>query len=331
MVLCPLTKAIINRKQGLDRAFCLCGKGEMCYNGLMRAKYAVMIALICMLAACKDTGERRVQEPQTPDEMYARVQELLRPNAEHDASDFSQAMEWLRRAAEGGHRQAQTDLGGIYLEGGKGGIEADGKESFRWFEKAAAQGSQESLYYMGLILYTGKDVPEDKQRALKLWQKAASGGVAEAQLRLGVELARSADITAVKYGVRLLTMAVEQAAVSPATAAQAACALGNFYTADRPGFPRNLQEAARWYQFAADGGAASAQLVYALMLLQGEALAKDTAQGMRYLKLAAGQDHVAAIQLLIKLLRSDESDAEAEQEAKAWEQRLDALLKRAAR
>ena len=254
-------------------------------------------------------------EPQTPEAMYARVRELLLPNAEHDASDFTQAMVWLRRAAEAGHLQAQTDLGGIYLEGGKGGVQPDGKQAYEWFSRAAAQGSKEALYYMGRILHAGRDVPRDKEKALLLWRQAAGSGVAEAQYMLGRTLANEPQADAVRIGLHWLRRAVQ--APAPKTAAEAAGALGYIYAKGRPGVPKDMTEAGRWYKIAADGGDAAAQLVYALLCME----AQDEARGMRYLRMSAGQDHKAAIQFLIERLRTSGEAAEAA----AWEQRLNAL------
>ena len=277
---------------------------------------SILAGTVCTLL-CAGCGEREKApaEPQTPQEMYARVRELLMPNVEHDSSDFEQALLWLRRAAEAGHLQAQTDLGGIYLEGGKGGVKADGREAYEWFSRAAAQGSKEALYYMGLILYTGRDMAEDKRQALLLWRQAAGGGVSEAQLRLGLVLAGADQADAVVQGVRWLTRAVQ--AKAPKTAAEAACALGNIYAKGRPGVPKDMAEAGRWYKIAADGGDAAAQLVYALMLIEAE----NEPQGMRYLRMSAGQDNKAAIQFLIQHLHSNGEP----REAAAWEQRLNAL------
>lgn len=286
-------------------------------------KTHLCLALWCALlpAGCgKKTQEP--PRPQTPQEMYARVRELLQPNAEHDASEFAQAMEWLVKAAEGGHLQAQTDLGGIYLEGGKEGVQPDGQKAYYWFSRAAEQGSKEALYYMGLIAFSGKDMPADRAQALRLWQQAAEAGVAEAQLSLGLLLAQQ-PATA-RQGADWLVRAVQ--APAPKTAAQAARALGFLYAGGKPGIARDMAEAARWYKLAADGGDAPAQLVYALMLLQGEALPKDVSRGMSYLRLAAGQDNPAAIRLLIQQLRAD-GDSE---EAQAWAQRLEKLERPAA-
>lgn len=82
-----------------------------------------------------------------------------------------------------------------------------------------------------------------------------------------------------------------------------------------------MPEAARWYELAALGGDAAAQLVYGIMLLQGTPVPQDTAQGMRFLRLAAGQDNAQAIALLVNMLRLEG----AEDEATAWAERLKAI------
>lgn len=284
-------------------------------------KYAAMALVVGsgVMMGCK-RGES-VREPETPQEMYAEVQRLLQPNVEHDASEFGQAMEWLRKAAEGGVMQAQTDLGGIYLQGGKEGVKADGREAFRWFSMAAEQGNIPSLYYMGHILYRGMDMPRDEARALEYWRRAAEGDVAEAQLALGAALTQRAESAA--EGVQWLVRAAGQNV--PKVAAQAASALGNIYAIGKHGVTRDMGEAARWYALAARGGEAAAQLVYAIMLLQGDPVPQDTKRGVAFLRLAAGQDNPQAIALLVNLLRNGKAVATDDGEAEAWAARLEKL------
>ena len=293
------------------------GCGIMCCMKMLFYWGVMSAAAAGVLGSCGRQESTR-REPQSPQEMYERVRELLQPNVEHDASDFEEAMVWLRRAAEGGVLQAQTDLGGIYLEGGKGGVKADGKEALVWFSKAADQGSMEALYYMGLILKRGMDVPQDEERALVCWRRAAEGGVAEAQLGLGLALVLAGGDA--REGVSWLQKAA--AAAAPKVAAQAACALGNIFAKGREGVARDMAEAARWYALAAQGGVAEAQLVYALMLLKGEYAPKNPAEGLRFLRLAAGQESLPAMELLVEWLRGTDGGAA---EAEAWAKRLRAL------
>lgn len=269
-------------------------------------------------------GKEQKTLPRTPEEMYAHVQELLKPNVEGEASDFGGAMHWLRQAAEGGLLQAQTDLAGIYLEGGKG-IGRDGKEAYAWFSRAAAQGSREAEFYMGYILYVGVDMDRDEAAALSHWRKAAEAGVAEAAYRLGIALAGKPGEAG--EGVEWLRRAAGSG--EPAVAAEAACALGNLYAKGGAGIQADMPEAVRWYERAALGGDARAQLVYAIMLLGGREVAKDPERGMAMLRMAAGQDYPQAIALLVNLLRNGDDASAHEEEAKAWAERLEQLRTRA--
>ncbi len=258
-------------------------------------------------------------EPATPQEMYARVRELIKPNAEHEASDPAEALKWLRMAAEGGLMQAQTDLGGLYYEGGRG-VKQDGKEALKWFTMAADQGSKEALVYMGLIHALGVDVPRDRVKACAFWRKAAEAGVQEAQFYLG---AYGEDA---KERVQWLVKAVQ--GNNPTVAAQAASALGFLYARGADGVQVDMKEAVRWYELAARGGDAGAQLVYGIMLLQGEQVAKDGEQGMKWIRMSAGQDDPRAMALLINLLRNGADAERNEQEAAAWSERLEKLRKK---
>lgn len=269
--------------------------------------------------------EKRADEPRTPDEMYARVQALLKPNVEGESSDFAGAMQWLRTAAEAGHLQAQTDLGGIYLQGGKG-VEANHQEAFRWFSKAADQGSNEARVYLGSMLATGQGCTKDVSQAMVHLRKAADTGLPEAQYRLAMLLLQAENSTTYSEPLELLSRAA--AGKSLHTAALAARALGNIYAKGHAGVAPDMNKAAAWYKQAARGGDARSQLVYALMLLEGEGVPQDKQQGMAMLRMAAGQDYPQAIALLINLLRNGEDAAKHESEAAAWDARLESLRKK---
>lgn len=278
------------------------------------------LALPLLLAAC---GEKGKDSPSSPEEMYARVRELLQPNVEGESSDFAGAMQWLQKAARAGHLQAQLDLGGIYRDGGKG-IGRDGRAAYEWFARAAEQGSAAAEYFMGDILYRGQDMPRDTEGALAHWRKAAESGVGEAAYMLGLFLTGKEDTRA--EGVEWLRRAADEAA--PKFSAQAACALGNLYAKGGAGLPQDGAESARWYKRAAEGGDAKAQLVYALLLMQGNVVEKDMERGMAMLRLSAGQDNQLAIALLVNRLRNTENAGAYVDEAAAWAERLELLRSR---
>lgn len=279
-----------------------------------------MISALLLPVACSDEGEKR-REPETPEDMYARAQELLYPRVDGEESNWAGALQWTRRAAEAGLVQARTDLGALYLYGGKG-VARDVKEAFRWFSRAVEQGSQEARVFLGIMYYEGMGIGKDVKQAMEIWRPAAEAGIAEAQYRLGHVLAQ-ADETAAE-GVSYLQRAAMAGAQKGIAAA--ACDLGNIYARGQHGIPADMQKAAKWYGMAADAGNPQGQYVYALMFLEGHPMAQDSQQGLTYLRLAAGQDYLPAMVQLVRYLRQtggEEQDAEAD----AWMKRVEELRK----
>lgn len=285
----------------------------------MRMRLCTALCL-CLLVSC-DPEKPTDAEPETPQAMYDRARALMQPNVEHDASDTEGAMTWLRRAAEGGHLQAQTDLAGIYLSGGRDGkVKPDYTEAFKWFTAAAAQGSKEAHLFLGMLCMDGNGTAKDEIAAVAHWRVAAEADIAEAQFRLGRVLARRPDSS--KEGIELLRRAVREG--QRGGVPQAATALGAIYMKGI-NVPADPQEAAEWYERGALGGDPLAQLVFSQMLLLGDPVPRDEQRGMAMLRMAAGQDHPQAIALLINLLRNAPDAAAHEQEADAWSKRLEKM------
>ena len=232
---------------------------------------------------------------------------------ENAESDFAGALQWLRKAAEGGLLRAQLDLGGIYYAGGHG-LEADAHQAFAWFQKAAAQGSKEAEVFLGMLQYEGRLGEKNVQEAMRHWRLAADAGIAEGQYRLGRLLAQSSETR--QEGVDWLVKA-------SASVPQAATALGNLYYK----YLEDATTSAAWYEKGALAGDALAQHIFAEMLLLGEPVARDVERGMAMLRMAAGQDYRPAMARLINILRNGRNAKEHESEAAAWDARLQELLK----
>lgn len=275
----------------------------------------MFLSLLLVLAGC---GREEGHEPSSPAEMYALSQSLLKPGVEGKEPDYAGAMEWLRRAAEGGYMPAQRDMGGIYLEGGRL-VGKDGRAAYEWFSRAAQQGSMESEYYLGYILCEGLGMERNIPEGMKHWERAAEGGVPRAQFDWGRLLAGKEG--RLEEGMRWLRKAAASADVL--VVAEASCALGNLCYKGGPGLAPDEKAAMQWYARAARAGDARAQLVYALALLEGKGMERDEAQGMAFLRLSAGQDYPAAIAMLINRLRNGEGADQKKEEIRAWEERLE--------
>ena len=96
--------------------------------------------------------------------------------------DWTQAVEWSRRAAEQGHPGAQFNLACFYDLGR--GLPRDGAKAVEWYERAASQGFAMALGNLGVLYEQGKIVPQDYSKAVYWYTKAAEQGDADAQYHL---------------------------------------------------------------------------------------------------------------------------------------------------
>lgn len=273
-------------------------------------KKSLLLLPLIMLCACQNEN---AEEPSTPEAMYEKAVALLQPNVENAQSDFTGALQWLRRAAESGYLRAQLDMGGIYYAGGHG-LKADAKQALEWFTKAAAQGSKEAEVFLGLLHYEGMLGKKDVETALKHWRSAAQAGIAEGQYRLGRILSQQEATR--KEGIEWLVKA-------SAGVPQAATALGNLYYK----YLEDATTAAAWFEKGALAGDPLAQHIFAEMLLLGDPMKQDSQRGMAMLRMAAGQDYKPAMARLINILRNGKNAKENEKEAAAWDARLQELMK----
>jgi TPR repeat protein len=286
--------------------------GPARYNQRHMKRLLLLLPLLLCAACQKDDAD----QPTSPQAMYDKAQALLKPNVENAKSDFAGALQWLRKAAEGGLLRAQLDLGGICFAGGEGQA-VDIPQAFEWFTKAAAQGSKEAEVFLGIIQYEGLNGAKDVAAALTHWRNAANAGIADAQYRLGRVLAQSAETR--KEGVEWLSKA-------SSAVPQAATALGNLYYQ----YLDDTATAASWFEKGAMAGDPLAQHIFAEMLLLGDPpVVKDVERGLAMLRMAAGQDYKPAMARLINVLRNAPNADEWEKEAAAWDARLQELMKSA--
>jgi hypothetical protein len=153
------------------------------------------------------------------------------------------AVDWCRRAAEGGFLAAQIELGQRYADGR--GVAQDLSEAVKWRLLAAKQGSALAQGLVGVMYYVGAGVAADDAEAMRWFGMAARQGVAEAQLFMGVmyDTGRGApedDAEAVRW--------YALAAAQGDGAAQ--YFLGEKHEAGE-GVSRDVVEAYAWYALAA--------------------------------------------------------------------------------
>ena len=104
----------------------------------------------------------------TPKENFNKGEEYYKNK------DYSNALPYIRKAAEAGHSNAQFRLGCMYDIAQ--GVTKDYAEAARWYRKAADQGHATAQNNLGSLYRRGLGVPQDYSEALKLFQKSANQG-----------------------------------------------------------------------------------------------------------------------------------------------------------
>lgn len=97
--------------------------------------------------------------------------------------DYSKALEWYRKAADHGQKNAFGAIGGPYRVGH--GVPADGKQAFEWFLKGAEHEDNNSMLCVGNCYYSGIGVKKDLVQAAYWWKAAADKGNSFAFSQMG--------------------------------------------------------------------------------------------------------------------------------------------------
>lgn len=98
--------------------------------------------------------------------------------------DFTQALEWHKKAANQGATESQYVIGTMYYSGK--GVAQNYRESMQWLLKAAKHGHADAQYMLGAMYFTGKNIPQDYRQSVTWFRQAAEKGHAEAQRLLGL-------------------------------------------------------------------------------------------------------------------------------------------------
>ena len=91
--------------------------------------------------------------------------------------DFAEALRWSRQAADQGDAVAQFNLGFMYSKGR--GMPPDYAETAHWYRKAADQGNIEAQFNLGVMYDQGQGVPQDPVEAHKCLSLAVSRAVGD--------------------------------------------------------------------------------------------------------------------------------------------------------
>lgn len=84
--------------------------------------------------------------------------------------NYTEAKNWLEKAATQGYPRSQVELGAMYLSGL--GVEQNHKKGESWLKKAALQGEDLALLLLGNIYYFGQGVDKDYALAKSFYEEA---------------------------------------------------------------------------------------------------------------------------------------------------------------
>ena len=97
------------------------------------------------------------------------------------------AKKWYDMAAARGSQEAMTQLQMIYITSGHEHFNTlRAEENAEWLAVQVRQGNAEAMVRLGILAETGKGVPQDFARAAELYETAAEQGLPQAQTRLGL-------------------------------------------------------------------------------------------------------------------------------------------------
>ena len=95
------------------------------------------------------------------------------------SKEIEKGLEWLKKAADGNHLEAQLKLGEMYSNGQI--VEKNISSAAKWIRLAAEQGHPESQFRLGEFYSEGKGVEKSTALALKWYRYAARQGYKPAE------------------------------------------------------------------------------------------------------------------------------------------------------
>lgn len=239
----------------------------------------------------------------------------------HKAKRYEEALALYGKSGEQGFALAQRSIGFMYANGN--GVAQNLTEAVRWLRQAADRCDVDAQFALATLYESGRGIDRDPSAAAQWFERAAAQGhdEASARLRARTGVARSnsaADRTRFDPADDTVSRHINQLLVAQESDVAAAFDQGNY--ADvvaqvRPraeqgdaaaqtllgylhqyglGVGRDASAAADWYRKAADQGHANAQYLLGYMYHRGVGVLRDLGQALRWYRTAAEQGVTAA-------------------------------------
>jgi TPR repeat protein len=219
----------------------------------------------------------------------------LRAGEAGSAVNLSLAKQWSSVSAKKNHPFGLYNLANLAMHDGNFELATQYyQDAALRLERLASSGDAVSLFCMGEIDF--QVIPTNIPRAVEHFRKSAEAGFPLAQATLGSLCLKGLEIPGhdIRKGIDLLSTAARSRSLS------ARFNLGMaYYNGD--GVPKNASQASRWFRLAVKQNFSEAQYTLGVLLLEGEEnFPKEEDEGVRLLKLAAAQGHLAAKEQLYK-------------------------------
>lgn len=137
--------------------------------------------------------DRLMAKARANDTKAALVLGLKYVDGDGVAASDSEAVRWLRKAAEAGEPVAQYRLGTLYEKGR--GMPADAKQATYWYEQAAKKGNRKAMHNLAVAFADGAGREKNFTEAARWFRAAADLGLADSQFNLAVLYERGLGVT----------------------------------------------------------------------------------------------------------------------------------------
>lgn len=218
-----------------------------------------------------DRFEELLESNQSDPEIQYQIG-LCYQNGQGVEQNGTQALQWLRRAADQGHEKAQALLASMQPSDGSRSGELTADTLPDWC-LAAEQGDPEAQYQVGCYFLKHSDTQEDGEHYLAM---AVEQGHGKACLALGRRMLQRGEA---EHAIPLLRNSAD------CGEAEGATLLGQCYL-NGTGVAQDLQAAERYLTQGAEAGGGKAMLDLALRLAVGDGLPMSRGKAMGWVKRA---------------------------------------------
>jgi len=219
---------------------------------------------------------------------------------------LQQAFNYLKKAVDQGYLKAQSMIGRMYFKGE--GCERNLQEAFKYYKKAADQGDSLAQYEVATMYFNGLGCERNLQEAFKYYKKAADQEYALAQSMIGRMYFKGEGC---EQNLQEAFTYYKKAADQGDFLAQYEVA-SMYYSSQ--GCEQHLQAAFNYYKKAADQEYALAQSMIGGMYFNGEGCEQNLQESFNYLKKAADQgDSLAQYQVGTMYLKGNGCEEDSKQ------------------